>query len=56
MENLNRIKSESPEVLYMEILKERPSLLLRVPQHYIANFLGIRKETLSRVRKRVARL
>lgn len=56
MENLNRIKSESPEVLYMEILKERPSLLLRVQHHYIANFLGIRKETLSRVRKRVARL
>lgn len=56
IENLNRIRSASPEVLYLEILKERPSLLLRVPQHYIANFLGMRKETLSRVRKRVAHL
>ncbi|WP_436486483.1 Crp/Fnr family transcriptional regulator [Chitinophaga sp. ARDCPP14] len=55
-ENFNRIKSTSPEVLYLEILKERPSLLLRVPQHYIANFLSMRKETLSRVRKRVSRL
>ena len=56
MENSNRIKSASPEALYLEILKERPSLLLRVPQHYIASFLGIRKETLSRVRRRVAHL
>jgi CRP/FNR family transcriptional regulator len=56
MENSNRVKSASPEELYLEILKERPSLLLRVPQHYIANFLGIRKETLSRVRRRVAHL
>jgi CRP-like cAMP-binding protein len=55
-ENSNRIKSASPEELYLEILKKRPSLLLRVPQHYIANFLGIRKETLSRVRRRVAHL
>ena len=56
METSNRIKSASPEELYLEILKERRSLLLRVPQHYIANFLGIRKETLSRVRRRVAHL
>ena len=56
MENSNRIKSASPEELYLQILKERPSLLLRVPQHYIANFLGMRKETLSRVRRRVAHL
>jgi CRP-like cAMP-binding protein len=55
-ENSNRIKSASPEELYLEILKKRPSLLLRVPQHYIANFLGMRKETLSRVRRRVAHL
>lgn len=56
MENFNRIKSASPEGLYLEILNERSSLLLRVPQHYIANFLGMRKETLSRVRKRVTHL
>ncbi len=55
-EETSRNKMTSPEDLYLEILKQRPSLILRVSQKHIANFLGIRKETLSRIRKRIAKI
>lgn len=55
LEAANRLKSEPPEVLYQELMASRPSLLLRVPQHYIANYLGVRTETLSRIKGRLLR-
>jgi len=55
LDETNRLKRSSPEASYLEFLSLRPSLVLRIPQQYIANFLGIRKETLSRIRNRVAR-
>lgn len=53
LEQANRLKTESPETLYRELLLEKPSLILRVPQYYIANYLGIRTETLSRIRSKI---
>lgn len=49
-----RLRSESPEELYKWLLETRPSIIQRVPQHYIANYLGMRPETLSRIRKKMA--
>jgi len=51
----NRIKTETPESLYLWLMNERPSLIRRVPQHYIASYLGVRTETLSRIRNKIAR-
>jgi cyclic nucleotide binding regulatory protein len=48
---LSRIKN-SPEQRYQELLKEYPEVLLRVPQHYIASYLGITSVSLSRIRNR----
>ncbi|NCI52114.1 Crp/Fnr family transcriptional regulator [Sediminibacterium roseum] len=56
LEQANRLKTESPETLYKELLLNRPSLLLRVPQHYIANYLGVRTETISRIKNKLASL
>jgi CRP/FNR family transcriptional regulator len=50
-----RIKSQPPEASYLRMFKETPSLLIRVPQHYIASYLNIRPETLSRIRNKIAR-
>lgn len=54
IQEATKLKSDTPESLYLRILKNRPSLILRVPQHYIANYLGIRTETISRIRKKIA--
>lgn len=45
--------SEAAETKYLKLLKTRPTLFQRVPQHYIASFLGINPETLSRIRKKI---
>lgn len=55
VENAHKLKTESPELLYADLLKTRPTLLLRVPQHYIANYLGVRTETISRIKNKLAR-
>lgn len=51
---LNQMKTnEEPEVRYTNLLKTRPELVQQIPQHYIASYLGIKPETLSRIRKRI---
>lgn len=51
---LNQMKTnEEPEVRYINLLKTRPELIQQIPQHYIASYLGIKPETLSRIRKRI---
>lgn len=51
---LSQIKS-SPEERYRELLKENPKILERVPQHYIASYLGITPVSLSRIRSRITK-
>ncbi len=48
---LSRIK-DNPEKRYAELMKSNPEIILRVPQHYIASFLGITPVSLSRIRNR----
>jgi CRP-like cAMP-binding protein len=43
----------SPEDRYLNLVKERPKVIERVAQHYIASFLGIQPQSLSRIRKRI---
>ena len=48
---LSRIK-DSPQVRYQELLKNHPEIILQVPQHYIASYLGITSVSLSRIKNR----
>jgi CRP-like cAMP-binding protein len=48
---VSRIK-DSPEQRYRELLAQRPEIIRRIPQHYIASFLGITSVSLSRIRNR----
>lgn len=48
---LSRIK-DNPQKRYEELVKQRPEILQRVPQHYIASYLGITAVSLSRIRNR----
>jgi CRP-like cAMP-binding protein len=43
----------SPEERYQNLQKNSPDLLNRVPQYLIASYLGIKPESLSRIRKRL---
>jgi CRP-like cAMP-binding protein len=36
---------------YYKFMKEKPQLINRVPQYYIAAYLGIKPQSLSRIRK-----
>lgn len=48
---ISRIK-DSPEKRYRALLAQHPEIIQRVPQHYIASFLGITAVSLSRIRNR----
>lgn len=48
---LNSTISNSAEKRYEEFADNHPQFIQRFPQHLIASFLGITKETLSRIRK-----
>ena len=45
--------TSSPEERYLNLLKENPNLFNRVPLKYIASFLGMTPESLSRIRRRI---
>lgn len=42
----------TPQQRYVELINQHPQLILRVPQHYIASYLGITAVSLSRIRNR----
>lgn len=55
-ENIRRTKSLlslSPEKQFEELLQNKPEIMQRVSQRYIAQYLGIAPESLSRIRKRL---
>jgi hypothetical protein len=51
--NLDEFKTSSPEQRYLNLIQKRPDLLQRVPQHQLASYLGIKPQSLSRLRARI---
>lgn len=47
------LSSDKPEERVRKLIENQSSLFLRIPQKYIANFLGISPESLSRIRSRM---
>ena len=52
---MNEFVRKVPEERYLNLQKERPDLLQRIPQHQIATFLGITPVSQSRIRNRVTK-
>ena len=52
---VNALISTTAEERYLEFLKKYPNLMLRAPQWMVASYLGITPESLSRVRKELAK-
>ncbi len=51
--NFDEFKTSSPEQRYLNLLEKRPDLIQRVPQHQLASYLGIKAQSLSRLRSRI---
>jgi len=51
--SFDEFKTSSPEQRYLNLLKNRPNLVQRVPQHQLASYLGITPQSLSRMRNRL---
>ena len=49
------LSSDKPEERYLNLIENHPDIFQRVQQKYIANFLGISPESLSRIRNRIVR-
>jgi CRP-like cAMP-binding protein len=45
--------TDSPEQRYLTLLQSRPDLFQRIPQYQLASYIGVKPESLSRIRKRI---
>ncbi len=52
-ERMHSLLLKTPEERYLKTLTDNSIYFERVPQHYIASYLGVAPESLSRIRKRV---
>ena len=51
--DFDEFKTSSPEQRYLNLLQKRPDLIQRVPQHQLASYLGMKPQSLSRLRTRI---
>jgi CRP-like cAMP-binding protein len=51
--DFDAFKTSSPEQRYQNLIQKRPDLIQRVPQHQLASYLGIKPQSLSRLRARI---
>lgn len=54
-QTINNYLTDTPEQRYVRLSETRPNLIQRVPQYHLASFIGVRPESLSRIRKRIMR-
>ena len=47
------LENQTAEERYLTLMRERPKVFERIPQHYISSYLGIKPPSLSRIRKRI---
>jgi len=58
LNSLQRIAStfsEDAEQRYLSLIKKQPDLLQRVPQYLVASYLGIKPQSLSRIRQKLVK-
>ena len=52
-ESLDSYINLSPENRFRKLVDERPELIQRVPQYHLASYLGIKPQSLSRIKRRI---
>lgn len=46
---------DTPQQRYLNLIKDKPQIVQRVPQHYIASYLGITTVHLSRIKSKLTK-
>lgn len=55
MQHFMSFIKHTPKERYLNLIKEKPQIIRRIPQHYIASYLGITSVSLSRIRNAVVK-
>ncbi|MCX2483311.1 Crp/Fnr family transcriptional regulator [Pedobacter sp. MR2016-24] len=53
LKDINSFYTETPELRYERFLKNHSDLQQRISQYHIASFVGVKPQSLSRIRKRI---
>lgn len=51
---IGSLYTDAPDVRYTKFVATFPDLVQRIPQYYIASYVGVKPQSLSRIRKRIA--
>lgn len=54
LQDLTSFYTDTPELRYAKFLKNHPDLQQRVSQYHIASYVGVKPQSLSRIRKRIS--
>jgi CRP-like cAMP-binding protein len=54
LKDLSSFYTDTPELRYENILRKHPDLLQRMSQYHIASYVGVKPQSLSRIRKRIS--
>jgi CRP-like cAMP-binding protein len=54
LRQLTSFYEESPEQRYARFVRTYPDLQQRIPQYYIASYVGVKPQSLSRIRRRAS--
>lgn len=52
-DQLLSLYTDKPEERYLKLLQAEPALVQRIPQYYLASYLGVEPESLSRLKRRI---
>lgn len=53
LKGLSSLYTGTPELRYEEFIKKHPDLQQRISQYHIASYVGVKPQSLSRIRKRI---
>ncbi|WP_344826965.1 Crp/Fnr family transcriptional regulator [Chryseobacterium ginsenosidimutans] len=56
LQDLSSFYTDTPEYRYEQFIKKHSDLQQRISQYHIASYLGVKPQSLSRIRKRISNL